>query len=91
MYLAGCLWNSYQATLFFSATDPSKNITKSQPNIHKTNRGAEITKILHYCNNLTHLCLPVLDHSGSLNDPDDQLREAVTENEIFGGLKSILL
>ena len=47
--------------------------------------------MLHYCSNLTHLSLPVLDHSKSLIDgadgPDDQLREAIQRMKSLEVLK----
>ena len=48
---------------------------------------SEMAKILHYCSNLTHLSLPVLDCSESLNDPDDQLWEAIQGMEYLEVLK----
>ena len=47
--------------------------------------------MLHYCSNLTHLSLPVLDHSKSLNGggdgQDDQLREAIQRMKYLEVLK----
>ena len=52
---------------------------------------SEMAKMLHYCSNLTHLSLPVLDHSKSLNGggdgPDDQLREAIQRMKYLEVLK----
>ena len=51
----------------------------------------EMAKMLRYCSNLTHLSLPVLDHSKSLNGggdrPDDQLREAIQRMKYLEVLK----
>ena len=52
---------------------------------------SEMAKMLHYCSNLTHLSLPVLDHSKSLNGggdgPDDQLSEAIQRMKYLEVLK----
>ena len=50
-------------------------------------KASEMAKILHYCSNLTHLSLPVLDYSESLNDPDDQLGEAIQQMKYLEALK----
>ena len=52
---------------------------------------SEMAKMLHYCSNLTHLSLPVLDHLKNLNGggdgPDDQLREAIQRIKCLEVLK----
>ena len=52
---------------------------------------SKMAKMLHYCNNLTHLSLPVLDHSKKLNGggdgPDDQLSKAIQRIKYLEVLK----
>ena len=49
---------------------------------------SEMAKLLHYCSNLTHLSLPVVDYSEkSFNDPDDQLCEAIHQMKYLETLK----
>ena len=66
-----------------------------QPNgLHDVTRGcattsiklmtkSEMASILHHCKNLTHLCLPTLNHlnSNSDDDPDEQLNQSIQEME----------
>ena len=51
---------------------------------------SKMAQMLHYCSNLIHLSLPVLDHSslnGGGDGPDDQLREAIQRMKYLEVLK----
>ena len=69
---------------------PRTSLLVSQTTI-KLIKVSEMAKMLYCCSNLTHLSLPVLDHSKNLNGggdgPDDQLREAIQRMNYLEVLK----
>ena len=75
-----------QLSFFQHLIYPRTLLKVSQTTI-KLMKISEMEKILHYCSNLTHLSLPVLDYSESLNDPDDQLWEAIQRMKYLKVLK----
>ena len=48
-------------------------------------KASEMAKMLHYCSNLTHLSLPVLDHSKSLNLTQFSLPVVDNSESLNGG------
>ena len=76
-----------QLSFFQHLIYPLGTLPKVSQTTIKPMKISEMAKILHYCSNLTHLSLPVLDYSESLNDPDDQLWEAIQQMKYLEVLK----
>ena len=72
---------------FFQHLIYPRTLPKVSQTTIKLMKISEMAKILKYCSNLTHLSLPVLDYSESLNDPDDQLWEAIQRMKCLEVLK----
>ena len=72
---------------FFQHLIYPRTLPKVSQTTIKLMKISEMAKILHYCSNLTHLSLPVLDYSESLNDPDNQLWEAIQRMKYLEVLK----